>query len=109
MSCDGVGAGVPAHQVFRKLVNDFSRRRVTRRHDPRVRIDCPYHFLPVSSNPMAPDPMILFEILVQLRESTIINGQPLTVVHLTSIHSFQSIGRIPIVTLRQGSENLSDA
>jgi len=56
---------------------------------------------------MTPDPIILFELLVQLRGFTVISPQPLIAAHLTSIHSFQFIGRIPIVTLRQSSENLA--
>ena len=101
VSCNGVRAWVPAHQIFRKLVNHLPRCRVTRRYDPRACIECPYYLLSVSSNPMTPDPMILFELLVQLQESADTNARPLTVAHLTSIHSFQSIGRIPIVTLYQ--------
>lgn len=53
---------------------------------------------------MTPDPIILFELLVQLRGFAVINARQLTTTNLTSIHSFHSIGRIPIVTLRQALE-----
>lgn len=72
--CDGVREGIPAYQVFRKFVNHFPCCTVTRRHDPRLCIERPYHLFPVSSKPMAPDPMILFELLIQLQGSTMKNA-----------------------------------
>ena len=98
--CNRVQARIPAYQVFRKLVNHFPRRRVTRSHDPRLCIECPYHLFPIGLNPMTPDAIVLFKLLVQLQPFTVISVQVSTTVHLTSIHSDQSIGRIPIVTLQ---------
>ena len=106
VSRNRVQAGIPACQVFRKFVNHFPRCRVTRRHDPRLCIECSYHLFPISLNPMTPDSIILFKFLVQLQGFTVISVQVSTTAHLTSIHSSQSIDRIPIVTLRQASVNL---
>jgi len=75
-------------------------------HNPRLCIECPYHLFSISLNPVAPDMIILFKLLVQLQWFTVISVQVSTTDHLTSIHSCQSIGRIPIVTLRQVSGNL---
>ena len=86
VSCNRIQTGVPAHQVFCKLLNHFMCRRVAGRHDPRVRIECSYNLLSISSNPMTPDPIILFELLVQLREFALIDAQPLTAVsHLNPL------------------------
>ena len=79
---------------------------MTRRHDPRLCIERPYHLFSINLNPMAPDVIILFKLLVQLQGFIVISVQVSTTDRLTSIHPCQSIGRIPIVTLRQVSGNL---
>lgn len=99
--------GIPAYQIFRKLVNHFPRRKVTRRHDPGLCIECPYNLFSISLNPMMPNSIILFKLLVQLQGFAVTADIRIsTAVRLTSIHSCQPIGRIPIVTLREASENL---
>ena len=80
VSCNGIQARVPAYQVFREFVKYFPRRGVTRSHDPRLRIERPYHLPPMNSNPTTPDPVILFKLLVQLQGPTAINAQGPTAV-----------------------------
>lgn len=109
VSCNRIQARVPAYQVFRKLVNCFPRCRVARRHDPRLCIQCPHQLFSISLNPMTPDPIILFKLLVQLQGLAIINAQVSTMACLTSIHSCHSIDRIPIVTLRRISGHLRNS
>jgi len=74
VSHNRVQVGIPAYQVFRKFVNHFPRCRVTRRHDPRLCIECPYHLFSISLNPMTPDAIILFKLLVQLQGFTVVKA-----------------------------------
>jgi hypothetical protein len=83
VSRNRVQAEIPAYQVFRKFVNHFPRCRVTRRHNPRLCIECPYHLFSIGLNPVTPDAIIFFKPLVQLRGFVAISMQVSVTMHLT--------------------------